>query len=272
MIAAKQYRTSANHLRPSPLQQPQFAGQDPTPMWDQVLYDDNEKILSTIDKVEREDERQARKARLARDQAEDEERLRLERLAADGEDGDASMAVDGGLGSGSVPGTPSGAKGAGETGKKEKKRKRETATQAARNMPEDVRKKLSDATASRKLGTKKYNWLAGGASGDSSPMRKKPKFPTLPPSSLSISTSLSGLATSGELPDSAMDSALPSGLGRLGGIPSAHDASRTGPAGDVVDSVVTIRDALFVMDKERGKGAGNGSGTRPMIRAMLGRV
>lgn len=274
MLAAKHYRTSANHLRPPPMLPVQYEGEVPTPMWDQVLHDDNEKILTTFDRVEREEERQARKSRLLRDQLEQAEKERLERLAEEGDDGggDVSMKVEGG--SGSVPGTPAaGGSGKGEPGKKEKKRKRETATQAARNMTEDVRKRLSDATASKKLGTKKFSWLASGTGlggADSPSMRKKARIPPLPPSSLSISmTSLPTLGTS--LQD-GLDQPPLTAMERLAGVPAAHDASQIGSQDDPANRLVTIRDALFVMDQERGKGAGTGSGTRPTVRAMLGRV
>ena len=314
MIAAKEHRVASNHLRPPPMYPTRFEGDLPGPMWDTVVYDDAEKVLSTFDRVEREEERQARKDRLARDQAEQEEKERQERLArereengetvageasAAGADGDTSM-VDGSTPAGSIPGTPmSGSfgalgdlKGKGRaselagTGQKDKKRKRETPTQQAKNMSEDVRKRLSDQTAARGLGTKKFSWLSGGGGMDSPSMNKKPlprpKFPPLPPSTLSISTSLPSPSggslpgTPGRLPGPS-DPSTPLGatqaaLGRLAGVPGLHEANKSkAGADDPADKLVTIRDALFVMEHERGRGAGTGSGTRPMMRAYMAR-
>ena len=81
MIEAKQHRVSGHHMRPPPVHSARYEGDLPAPMWDTVMYDDVDKIVSTFDRLEREEERQARKDRLARDQAEQEERERLERLA-----------------------------------------------------------------------------------------------------------------------------------------------------------------------------------------------
>jgi hypothetical protein len=283
-------------------------------MWDQVMYDDVEKIMGTIDRVEREEERQARKDRLRRDQAEQEERERLERLAQEGgEDGaangeggagsgDVSMAEA--SGSGSMPGTPLGASfGAGDklsksiqggtgTGKGEKKRKRETPAQTARNMSDDVRKKLSDQTALRNLGTKKrYSWMGGGPA-DSPLLKKnlpKPKFPPLPPSSMRVTTNADDEDTSmddsksrvkgeGTDGDGQLTPNPPSALARLTAVPSAHSASKSTSFGgnsmleDPGNQYITIRDAIFVLENERGKGAGIGSGTKALYRAHMGRV
>lgn len=305
MIEAKEYRTNAHHLRPPPMYEPKSENDTAAPMWDAVIYDDVEKILSTFDRVEREEERQARKDRLARDQAEQEERERLERMAQDGDGeastsgyaGDVTMAGDSSMGTpGSMPGTPMGpSRGGGLDGSskpKEKKRKKETPMQTAKNMSEDVRKRLSDQTASRKLGGKKFSWLSGGTgSGSDSPLNKKtlprPKFPPLPPSNLSISTSASAIPALPPLPGTMLglggeESGIGGGVtgagatsafGRLPGVPAPHEASRAGPQSeDPANRLITIRDALFVMEKERGKGAGQGSATRPMTRAYMGRT
>lgn len=283
MVEAKKQRVAATHHRPPPMQPPRFEGDLPAPMWDEALYDDVEKILSTIDRVEREEERQARKSRLVRDHAEQLERERRERAALvggddSGEAGDQSMASFGpGTpgGPSSVPGTPG---GTGTAGKKDKKRKRETPAQTAKNMSEDVRRKLSDQTASRTLGTKKFSWLTGG--GGDSPLGRKalprPKFPPLPPSNLSISSSLpppsfpslTGLPTK---QDGAPDTPL-AGLARLTSVPGQHDATKDGMADDPSNQLITIRDAIHVMEQERGAGAGVGSGTRPLAKAMLNRT
>ena len=308
MIEAKTHRVSGNHMRPPPMHPARYDGDLPAPMWDTIMYDDVDKIISTFDRLEREEERQARKDRLARDQAEQEERERLERMAREaaenGEEfvmptiglGDVSMADSAGAPGGSMPGTPlSGSVGPGGTdlkgkgrelvgtgGPKEKKRKRETPAQQARNMSDDVRKRLSDQTAQRKLGGKKFSWLSGGGgpgSSSDSPLGKKarPKFPPLPPSNLSISTSfpgspgLDGLLT-GMTDGDGNPTSLnpPSGLGRLTSIPNIHEASRS--VEDPANRVITIRDALFVMENERGMGAGVGSGTKSMTRAYMGRT
>lgn len=325
MLEAQQHRVSGHHMRPPPMYPARFEGDLPAPMWDTVMYDDVDKIVSTFDRLEREEERQARKDRLARDQAEHEERERIERMRREAEEngeefvmpptpsaaaaqafqGDVSMAdisvgtPGAGAEGSSIPGTPLSAStgpsgdskgksrelGSGSgSAFKEKKRKRETPAQQARNMSDDVRKRLSDQTAQRKLGGKKFSWLSGGSGGTGvdSPLggagkKARSKFPPLPPSNLSISTSfpaspglMLGMGTDG-LPDTGT---LGTGLPRLnstgGIIPNISEASRS--TEDPANRVITIRDALFVMENEKGKGAGIGSGTRSLARAYMGRT
>lgn len=297
MIQAKQHRTNTNHTRPPPMYKPRFENDLPAPMWDQVLYDDVEKVLSTIDRVEREEERQARKNRLARDRAEQEERERNEFLAQEdggmkaGTSGTNGLRMDvdgssadlnkfgGPTGAISMPGTPLSGASVDKKGIKEKKRKRETPAQTARNMSDDVRKKLSDQTATRAIGGKRHAWMIGG-DGPTSNQKKVPSLQPLP-SDLSINTSSlsahpfppqvlkeeDGTPASGVLNTSTPLSAL----ARLTGVPRGHEASKS-KMDDPANMFVTIRDALFVMEGERGKGAGIGSGTRPLVRAYLNRT
>merc|ERR1711939_745863 len=127
-------------------------------------------------------------------------------------------------------------------------------------------------------GTKKFSWLSGGGGADSPLNRKalpRPKFPPLPPSNLSISSSLPppsfpSLGSASGKQEGA-DTPL-SGLGRLTAVPATHDASRNSMSDDPSNEMVTIRDAIHVMEQERGIGAGVGSGTRPLVKAYLNRT
>ncbi len=100
--------------------------------------------LAALEKAERGDEARRRRERLARDEE-------SSALAA-GLGGDGDMDMDDGTG------TP---KGDGR-----KRPKKIGPGVAARNMSEDVRKRLADSTAMRNLGggSSKYSWLSGGSS------------------------------------------------------------------------------------------------------------
>jgi Transcription initiation factor TFIID component TAF4 family len=203
-------------------------------MWDHVVYSDAEKVLRVIQRVEREEEMKERRERNLRDTME-REALAQQEAGADG-----------------AAGSPSGG-GEGD-GRKEKRRKRDT----GKSLSEDQLKKMSDRTARGVLGGKQYSWMTAGASG--APLRPasplsgsnglpKTKFPPQPS------------ASSGAV------SAIPSaGLPRLDSMPSFQDTPR-----EKASNRITLGDAAFALEKERGFGAGAGTGQTALYSALARR-
>lgn len=268
--------------------------------WDVKVNENTERVLTAMERLEREEERRARRQRMDRDQKELEEKGHLEGVNGSAGGGGTTTtgggtAVNGtgGSGSGSAtgtpasgtpvgPGTPAGGDGVGPDGKpkKEKKRKREGPGVAARNMSEDVRKKLSDQTALRSVGGRSFSWLSGGAGGLGTPTPAsklgggtsnglpKPKFAPQP-------SMFGGGAAGSKLPPPSF---LPSSNSlttpaRLSGVPTLHDKAIVGrPGAGLLEGIddasldeskeITMRDALFAVEKERCGGAGRGSGDK----------
>ncbi|KDQ15099.1 hypothetical protein BOTBODRAFT_54954 [Botryobasidium botryosum FD-172 SS1] len=222
-LSATSHRTASQFSRPPGLYP------DGSPMWTEVVRRDVGKQLTVLEKVEREDEQRAR-------------RERREKMEA----GDSAgvSGVNGGPEVGGIAGD-AGALGVDEDGKKRKK-KTDGPGVTARNMSEDVRKKMSDAVATRAagLGANKYAWMTAGASA--SPAAKKPNPPAAAAGSSAPST------TPTPLPRAAAPPPAGSGWARAYVAPkqaTAEDDSKT----------VTLRDLMFVVQRERGHGGGRGS-------------
>ncbi|SNX87965.1 uncharacterized protein MEPE_06676 [Melanopsichium pennsylvanicum] len=254
MIASSRHRSWSSHQHPPP-SYPSTS----QPMYHEKILSDPVKQLAALEKAERGEEARKRRERLARDEE-------SSALAA-GYGGD-DMDMDDGTG------TP---KGDGR-----KRPKKIGPGVAARNMSEDVRKRLADSTAMRNLGggSSKYSWLSGGSSfpstfsplggkkakadadGEETPSRlPKPKFAPQP--------AVSNWSSAG--PNDA----------NLGG--SASNPGSAGAWGDVAARQavkeeeerqarlkVTLRDALFALEYERRAGAGHGSGEKLLYRIRAG--
>ncbi|KAM0746343.1 hypothetical protein T439DRAFT_329793 [Meredithblackwellia eburnea MCA 4105] len=304
------------------------APKEPEPAWDVVVFDEPEKSLGVLERVDREEERKKRRERMLRDQKEEEERLMQEAIKAaeeaerelNGTAGTASGAggagpngdsllfgsTPGASGSGGAgtPGVGAGGEDGDETPKEKKKaapkKKKESATAAARNMTEDVKKRLTDQVAMRQLGGRSFSWLnssTGGAALSSSlgGGLPKPKFApgasslstggvtasSLPAPNFSASTPTvpgaggSGTTdvTMGDASAAGPSSALPPGLSRLNNVPPMHDANRNRQAREAWEKsqhVVEVGDLLFAMERERGMGVGKGTGRDTLLRARAG--
>ncbi|KAG0145084.1 hypothetical protein CROQUDRAFT_94308 [Cronartium quercuum f. sp. fusiforme G11] len=247
-IAAKEHRLASSHLRPPPL----YPLPSPPPkgkrkaegeaMYDQTVYDEPERILSILARVEGEEERRARTER--------ERGGSIEPPPAS----DVIVPV--------VPDPPE--------KKKEKKRKREGPGQQAKNMSEDARARQSNQTAMRSVGGRaKYSWLSGGIPATASPAATIPRpsiIASLPAPKFAPRPSTSGNEIT--LPSKQIDdNRVHQGRkeGRLGGLlPAAHAAVSEPTA-------VGIRDSLFALERERGTGAGRGSGSRVLFKTYVRR-
>ncbi|KAI8443622.1 hypothetical protein BY996DRAFT_3290734 [Phakopsora pachyrhizi] len=304
-IAAKDHRVASNHLRapplyPGPTQKGKQKEKAPEAMYDQLIYDEPERILSMLARVEGEEERKARTDREMNGRKEEEQQQQQQQQQQQDSNNNSTMTLD--L---SQP-TPSstlnepnknqppdqfGAEGRTnqKTNKKEKKRKREGPGQQARSMTEDARARQSNQTAMRSVGGRsKYSWLSGGVVkpnlnksatiknlNSTSIMASLPAPKFAPQSAsglnqasddknklLSSKKEQSGVGCGNmEINDSNQTSKgeFKQGAGgvssRLGGIlPGSHLSNQeTGGVG--------LRDCLFALERERGTGAGRGSGT-----------
>jgi hypothetical protein len=280
------------------------------PAWDHLVLDDAEKILNVLERVDREEERRRRRERMIRDEREREAQELADAMAAEAEEEEETT---GRVTKGGAPSTPGPASrtaspgpdgtstpklskakakskaladGGTETPKpKEKKKKKDTPAVTARNLSEDVRKRLSDQTAMRSAGGRTFSWLNPGASGSSnfgtptpaSTFLAKPMFApqpgsSLPPptfgipsrasSSLLQSTTLSqfnksSLASSSTLPGTSSQHPL----SRLANVPALHDASRAFEAKELWErrkKEVELGDIVWALERERGMGAAKG--------------
>ncbi|KAH9942603.1 transcription initiation factor TFIID component TAF4 family-domain-containing protein [Amylocystis lapponica] len=194
MIAASEHRMDTQFDRPASLYE------DGSPMWGIAIRSDVGKQLAALEKVEREEEMRVRRER----------KERLEAVAAQSvamSQSGSNMSVDGA--------------GYDEEGGPKKKKKKEGPGVTARNMSEDVRKKMSNAVASQAagLGTGKYAWMTAAATP------AKPNLSLVGPPYVPTKPSQQQAAQKEE------------------------DTRRS----------VNLRDAMFVIEKERGHGGGRGS-------------
>lgn len=223
MIEASAHRTNTQFDRaPSTYE-------DGSPMWGLVIRSDVGKQLAALEKIEKEEEMKVRRERREREEAAAAQTAALQaQQAASG----SAMVVDGE-----------------EDGQPKKKKKKEGPGVTARNMSEDVRKKMSNAVASQAagLGTGKYAWMTA-ASATVAPPKPKPV----------TSTGSSGLSP-------ATTTAPAVGAGGAGGWARPYVSSKpstqqmTPPKEEDGRRLITLRDALFVIEKERGHGGGKGS-------------
>ncbi|KAH9977445.1 transcription initiation factor TFIID component TAF4 family-domain-containing protein, partial [Russula vinacea] len=144
-----------------------------------------------------------------------------------------------------APGAATGEIEDGEGGPKKKKKKADGPGVTAKNMSEDVRKKMSNAVASHAAGlsTGKYAWMNASNATPAPPPKPKP-------AATPVATTASAAA--------AAAAAIGSSWARPYVSTSGKPASATKEEEDT-RRVVTLRDALFVVEKERGHGAGRGA-------------
>ncbi|KAI0065806.1 hypothetical protein BV25DRAFT_1596666 [Artomyces pyxidatus] len=222
MIAASVHRTDTQFDRTPSL----YA--DGTPMWGVVVRADVAKQLAALERAEKEEEIRVRRERkeLAAQQA-------------------ATLATH-------VPGA-AGAAGGGDAvedgeGPKKKKKKVDGPGVTAKNMSEDVRKKMSNAVASQAagLGTGKYAWM--NASNAATPAKPKPAA-TPAPAAAPATTTAPAPATGAAAGTWSKPYVSATAKAQGPGAAQEDDSKR----------VVTLRDALFVVEKERGHGGGRGA-------------
>jgi hypothetical protein len=195
-------------------------------MWRISVRRDVAKQLAALERAEREDEMRIR-------------RERKELAAAQA----AALAAH-------APGATVGDIEDGEGGPKKKKKKADGPGVTAKNMSEDVRKKMSNAVASHAAGlsTGKYAWMNASNATPAPPPKPKPAASPTPATTTAPAASAAAAAAAAAASSWARPYVSTSG-------------KPAGTAKDEEDTrrVVTLRDALFVVEKERGHGAGRGA-------------
>ncbi|KAI0340822.1 hypothetical protein BDW22DRAFT_1408315 [Trametopsis cervina] len=223
MIYASQHRHDAQFNRPA------SHYEDGTPMWSLLIRADVSKQLAAIERVEREEELKVRRERKERIDMAAAHAAALASQAA----GNA-MAVD--------------TMDAADDGQpKKKKKKADGPGVTARNMSEDVRKKMSNAVASQAAGLgQKYAWMNATANAAPAPKPKPAAAAPATPAALTSATTTApaNSAAGGTWARPYVNSNKP-------GYPS--------PQAEDTRRAITLRDAMFVIEKERGHGGGRGS-------------
>lgn len=234
MIAASHHRTDTQFDRPAS----QY--DDGTPMWSILVRSDVAKQLAALEKAEREDEIKIRRERKERAELQAQHAKDLAAQAAGG----PSATADGG-----------GGLEDGEGGGAKKKRKKDGPGVTARNMSEDVRKKMSNAVASQAAGLGgKYAWMNASSANTATP---KVKAGSAQPSTAAGTNAAAG--------PSGSSAATPAPVAPVTGWSRPYVSTKKSfstPAQAAEDDAriaVTLRDAMFVIEKERGHGAGRGA-------------
>lgn len=225
MISASQHRSNTRHDNLIPLYG------DGSPMWAVVVRTELTKQLAALEKAEREEEMKVRRER--------KERVELAaahaaNLAAQASGSGSAMSVD-----------------EDEVGGTKKKKKREGPGVTARNMSEDVRKKMSNAVASQAAGIGgKYSWMTTANVPAVTP-KPKPLATSITPSVMPTTTSTPATTTT-PVASTMTSWARP-----------YVSATRTASSAQTPDldnrTVITMRDAMFVIENERGHGSGRGA-------------
>ena len=260
MIAASHHRTDTQFDRPASLYE------DGSPMWSIVVRSDVAKQLAALEKIEREEETKIRKERRERAEMTAAHAAALQ-AQANGMASSHSMDMGGGMG---LDDSEGGAK---------KKRKKDGPGVTARNMSEDVRKKMSNAVATQAAGLGgKYSWMT--AANTSTPQKAKPMASTpvavAPLAAIAPSVATTGVPTTitttpaTTTVPAASSSSTAAATGAAAGssswarpyVPTKKSNSLTQtqtPTEEDTRSSVTMRDAMFVIEKERGHGGGRGA-------------
>ena len=232
MIAAAAHRHDTQFDRSASMYE------DGNPMWSIVVRTDVAKQLAVLERIEREEEMKVRRER----------KERSELAAAQSSNyGNQQTVGDGDLDDE-------------EAMQPKKKKKKEGPGVTARNMSEDVRKKMSNAVASQAAGlsTGKYAWM-NAAAGTSTAAKTKSTTSTSGPST--TTTNATTTTTTTATPQPAASSWVR---------PYVSSTTKQSTSKDERDEdsrrKITLRDALFVLEKERGHGGGRGSAKNYAVR------
>ena len=241
MIAAAQHRNSTQFDRPASLYS------DNQPMWSIVVRSDVAKQLAAIERAEREEETRIRRER--------KERAELAAAHA------AALAAQA-----NAAGAPLGTGlGDDDEGGAKKKRKKEGPGVTARNMSEDVRKKMSNAVATQAAGLGgRYAWMNAANLNTPIPAKPKPVQNATVSSTTAAATSTTTTTTTTTTTSATTTSTTTSSsttLNSTWATPYIPTKPKAAPPPQEEDTrlAITMRDAMFVIEKERGHGGGKGA-------------
>ncbi|EIW76401.1 hypothetical protein CONPUDRAFT_64243 [Coniophora puteana RWD-64-598 SS2] len=270
MVKAAQHRTDAQFDRPAST----YPDAEGTPMWSIRVRADVGRQLAALEKAEKEEEMRVRRERKERAELAASHAANLAAQAAGG--GAAASpapAAPGAAGAGSamVVDGDDGAGGAGGEGQAKKKRKKEGPGVTAKNMSEDVRKKMSNAVASQAAGIGgKYAWMTAATSAATPKPKPAPAAATPAPASTPTPSGSNGATTNtgtaaGPTPATPATTTAPAanttGAGSSWARPYVSTTKPATAKGSEDDArmAITMRDAMFVIENERGHGGGRGA-------------
>jgi hypothetical protein len=243
MIAAAEHRHDTQFDRPASLYE------DGNPMWSIVVRTDIAKQLAVLERIEREEEMKVRRER----------KERSELAAAQSSNYNSQQSV----GDGELEDE--------EAMQPKKKKKKEGPGVTARNMSEDVRKKMSNAVASQAAGlsTGKYAWM-NAAAGTSTSTKGKPTTSTKELSTIATTSTSTNANANANTTTMASTSAITQQTMSSWARPYVSSTNKQNSSRDEKDEdsrrKILLRDALFVLEKERGHGGGRGSARNYAVR------
>ena len=257
MVKAAKYRSDEGFDRPAGFYEAVDGG-EPTPMWSILVRNDVAKQLVALEKVEREEELRIRKERKERAEM---QAAHAAALAAQVAGGSIGGVGDSGIGEDDF--------GMGGTGAPKKKRKKEGPGVTARNMSEDVRKKMSNAVATQAAGLGgKYAWMTSANATSAAAAKPKAGSASTTPTGGGSSTTAPVAATGSSwarpyIPSTkklgASGATTTTFASGIGGAATTGNGQAESEEAAVIFTRLTIRDAMFVIDRERGHGGGRGS-------------
>jgi hypothetical protein len=233
MIDAAAHRHDTQFDRPASLYE------DGNPMWSIVVRTDVAKQLAVLERIEREEEMKVRRERKERSElaAAQSSNYGAQQNAGDGELDDE------------------------EAIQPKKKKKKEGPGVTARNMSEDVRKKMSNAVASQAAGlsTGKYAWMNAAASASTPTKTKSTTSTTGQITTTTAATSTTNATTSSTNAQTTSSWVRPY-------VSTTKQNTSKEEKDEDSRRRITLRDALFVLEKERGHGGGRGSARNYAVR------
>lgn len=246
-ISAVDHRLETQYNRPPPLYpiDPTDTSEnpEPQPMWSTLVRRDVSKQLQALEKIEREEETRLRRRRKEREQNENQN------------SSNNNNENDGGGGAGD--GSGGGGDDDMDDGRKKKKRKPDGPGITARNMPADLRTKMSNQVANDFAGgfAKKYSWMQPGGAGAAAAAAAAP---TVAVTSKPANTTTTGTAANAAI--ATQTTATPTSSFVRPFVTSKAGGGAVVDGGDNPDErKLTLADVMFVVGRERGHGAGKGS-------------
>ncbi|KAG9029407.1 hypothetical protein FRB95_005362 [Tulasnella sp. JGI-2019a] len=237
-ISAVDHRLESQFNRPPPLYpiDPNTENGEPLPMWSALVRRDVSKQLQALEKIDREEETRARRRRKEREQNENNNAMNNNNPDGTGNSGGAADDT--------MEDTE---------GRKKKKRKVDGPGIMAKNMSDEVQKKMANMTAHAQLGgiAKKYSWMQpGGGGGSATPTKPAAPNPTATPTPKPI-TATSTITSTGGTTGGFVRPFVTNKVGGIGTAPAEGE--------DPDERKLTLADVMFVVGRERGHGAGKGS-------------
>lgn len=235
VVKARDHRLRIHAARPPP----NYPDVQDQPVWDIDVGEDVDKILAVMAKVDRDEEKTARRARIAKEEVELQEKQAAEAAARENEED-------------------------GQDGATTRKKQKET---SARNLTEEQQAKMTNASTRQMLfgaGGSKYSWLSGPPSSSGNGTPNPLPLPSLPGGTLlggNTGSSANTPTSSGNTNAGGMAASVLNPSRAPGDATDDEEASEAGK--------VIWQDLQFALMHERGTGVGQGTGQHSFTKASL---